>query len=57
MRGITVASRPGPYFGTTGTLLLVLGIALAVTNDDWIPLLFAALGAVLLVMAVVAERR
>jgi hypothetical protein len=57
MRGITVASRPGPYFGAMGTLLLVLGIALAVTNDDWIPLLFAAIGAVLLVMAVVAERR
>jgi hypothetical protein len=56
MRGLTVASQPGPFFGTTGVLLVALGVALAIADDDWIPLLIAALGVVFLAMALVARR-
>jgi len=56
MRGMTAASRPGPFFGVTGALLIALGVFLALANDDWIPLLIAGLGAVLVVMALVAQR-
>lgn len=56
MRGMTIASQPGPFLGATGVLLLALGIALAIANDDWIPLLIAALGAVFVAMALIARR-
>ena len=45
MRGLTVASRPGPFLGALGTLLIAFGITTAVAY------------AVFVVMAVVAERK
>ena len=56
MRGITVASQPGPFFGIIGVLFVALGIALVVANDDWIPLLIAALGVVFIAMALISRR-
>jgi hypothetical protein len=57
MRGMTVASRPGPFLGVSGGLLAAIGIVLAVQDDDWVPLLLAGLGVVFIVMALIAERR
>jgi hypothetical protein len=57
MRGLTVASRPGPFLGGMGMLLIALGVVLAVANDDWIPLIFAAMGTGFVVMALVARRQ
>jgi hypothetical protein len=37
-------------------LFVALGIALAIANDDWIPLLIAALGVVFIAMALIALR-
>lgn len=57
MRGLTVASRPGPFLGGMGILLMAVGVALAVASDDWILLLIAAMGAGFVVMALVAQRQ
>ncbi|MDX6437791.1 MAG: hypothetical protein QOF45_374 [Gaiellaceae bacterium] len=57
MRGLTAASQPRLLYGGTGVLLVVLGVALAVANHDWIPLIFAALGALFIGLGVIAERR
>ena len=56
MRGMTVASRPGPFLGVMGALLVALGVVLALTGDDWVPLIISMTGVPLIVMALVAQR-
>jgi hypothetical protein len=57
MRGMTVASRPGPFLGGMGALLVAVGVGVAVVYDDWIMLFIAAMGAGFIAMALVAQRK